>query len=111
MVENAAKNKYLHAFLSQVDDSVIEKVLENVNLQGSTVLPDIMAYAMVLENLNLEMIKDYKFVEVCYDIWRKDELRQFLTGFEAIKTSSIETAVAIYIGIFKANKISAAANL
>ena len=66
MVKNAAKNNYLYTFLSQLDVSKIKTLLENIESQGSMVLPDVVAYAVVMENLNLEMLNDWKFLETCF---------------------------------------------
>ena len=106
MVKNAAKNNYLYTFLSQLDVSKIKTLLENIESQGSMVLPDVVAYALVMENLNLEMTNDWKFLETCYKVWSNDSLRQHLTGFTAIKTSSIEKAVIELVELLKTNKTS-----
>ena len=104
MVKNAAKNNYLYTFLCQLDVSTIKTLLENIESQGSMVLPDVVAYAVVMENLNLEMLNDWKFLETCYKVWSNDSLRQHLTGFEAIKTSSIEEFVAEFVEFIKTFK-------
>ena len=105
MVKNAAKNNYLHTFLSQFDASKIQTLLENIESQRSMVLPDVVAYAVVMENLNLEMTNDWKFLETCYKVWSNDSLRQHLTGFAAIKTSSIEKFVVEFVEFIKTYKI------
>lgn len=94
IVENAAKNSYLHTFLSMVNASVIKKVQENVKKEGWYILPDVLAYAVVLENLNLAMIQNHTFLEACYDVWSNDDQKNTLSGFDLIKTVSVEMGVA-----------------
>ena len=104
MVKNAAQNNYLYTFLCQLDVSTIKTLLETIESQGSMVLPDVVAYAVVMENLNLEMLNDWKFLETCYKVWSNDSLRQYLTGFELIKTYSVENYVAEILEYIKTNK-------
>ena len=68
-------------------------------------MPDVVTYAFVLETLNMEMINDWKFLEVYYEVCKKDPLRQSLTGFAAINAITIEEAIGRILEKFKANEI------
>lgn len=105
IAQNAAKNNYLHTFLSQVNESEIKNLQEIVKLEGSTVLPDVLAYAVVLETLNSEMVGDHNFAQVCFDIWSKYDPIQNVTGFGNIKVKSIGIAMNQFLGFIKEKKI------
>ena len=53
----------------------------------------------------MEMINDWKFLEVYHEMRKKDPLRQSLTGFAAINAITIEEAIGRIIEKFKANEI------
>ena len=114
IAENAGKNKYLHNFLQEVQLSDANTLFEYVKLEGSIVLPKVVTYAYVLENLNQKMIKDWKFLETCFKVWspflaevRKlaKQLEEF-DEFEIIKMNSIEYKVEqYYLKFFKQNNV------
>ena len=63
-------------------------------------IPNVITYAAVLENLNQLIQKDWKFFEVCHNVWSKShntrELLQSTTLFGTIKTLTVEFALGNY---------------
>ena len=109
MAGNAARNLYLHKFLSEFQLSDAKELLEYIKLEGSVILPKVVTYAYVLENLNLEMLKDWTFLETCHQVWspflafvNKSGL---LSGFAKIKINSVENVIGKFIKYFKQNKV------
>jgi hypothetical protein len=69
IAESAAKNKYLHRFLQQADGQDFIWLLQKIKREGARVLPDVVAYAMVLDRLTGAMRADWRILESCKQIW------------------------------------------
>jgi len=69
MAENAKRNKYLQYFLTRAETQSIPDLTLKLRREGATVIPDVVAYAMVLNRLTGAMMKDSKVLKACVDIW------------------------------------------
>jgi len=113
MARNAERNKYLHNFLAQAKGSDFADVALKISKQGATLLPDVAAYAMVLNRLVGAMKNDVKILVACREVWRdRSNLgnilsrrlrhkRSILPAFVVAKTVSINHAVDTAIEAFE----------
>lgn len=95
MAMNAARNPYLHSFLMRAGGPDTAQLLQRVDLEGGRVLPDVVTYAVVLDRLNWFMIRDWRTMEVCQEVWSSRytflSLSKMATPFEVMKTYAIES--------------------
>ena len=63
MAMNAAKNPYLHSFLTRAGGADTAQLLQKVELEGARVLPEVVTCAVVLDRLNW-------FMSETGDSWR-----------------------------------------
>ena len=71
-----------------------------VRQQGRTLLPQVMAYAAVLDRLNWAISRDWRLLEACHEVWSGGHsllstLKEF-GAFEAVKAHLIEGATIKY---------------
>jgi len=120
MARNAARNNYLHSFLTQTQGSSdFADVAVKVQREGVRLLPDVVAYAMVLNRLVGAMRNDIKIVKACRDVWRdmytpgtilSKKLRQkrsALPVFVLAKTASINHVIDGFIKAIEAGVVDA----
>ena len=67
-----------------------------VRQQGRTLLPQVVAYAAVLDRLNWAISRDWRLLEACHEVWSGSHsllstLKEF-GAFEAAKAHLIEGA-------------------
>ena len=71
-------------------------------------IPNVITYAAVLENLNKLQTRTWRFSEVCHIIWKNSynilDLLKSITLFGTVKTLSIQDAVNNDIKILKKGK-------
>jgi len=70
IARNVKKNKYLNKFLTLADPLDFTDLISKVTSEGAKVLPDVVAYAMLLNRLVGAMLKDREVLRTCSDIWR-----------------------------------------
>ncbi len=94
MATNAAENPYLHQFLGQAEGPGFAKLYRLVAKEGGRILPDVMAYAMVQERLNVAMREDWRVLEACQSVWSKEvtnkDVREQFDLFELVKKVSVD---------------------
>ena len=73
-------------------------------------IPNVIIYAAVLENLNTLQTRTWRFSEVCHIIWKNSydilDLLKSITLFGTVKTLSIQDAVNNDIKILKKGKVN-----
>lgn len=73
-------------------------------------IPNVITYAAVLENLNKLQTRTWRFSEVCHIIWKNSynilDLLKSITLFGTVKTLSIQDAVNNDIKILKKGKVN-----
>ena len=65
----AARNPYLHDVLVEGEIQGFPKLYEQVRQEGTKIIPNVVAYAMTLNNLDKAMRKDITLVEAARDLW------------------------------------------
>jgi hypothetical protein len=97
IIENLQKNQYLTAFFNNLKFKKFKKLTDKFNLEGDLVIPDVIGFALVLENLVNVCANDYLMYEECFNIFTKArKLRPFLKLmplFAKVKFLSIEKVV------------------
>lgn len=87
-------NEYLEAFLSQATKGHFSKLEGKIKNEGSKVIPETIAYAIVLEGITSAMKDDYKIIEDLSRYWvnkRKPiRLTKHFNWFEIAKIFSVE---------------------
>ena len=108
MALNAARNPYLHSFLTRAGGADTAELLQKVELEGGRVLPGVVTYAVVLDRLNWAMIRDWRVMEVCQEVWSSRytflSLSKITTPFEVLKTYAIESIFKNISKFLKAKK-------
>jgi len=69
MARNAGRNKYLRYFLARAKSQDFPDLALKVKQEGATKLPDIVAYAMLLNRLVKAMRKNNDVLQACHEIW------------------------------------------
>ena len=109
MAVNAARNPYLHSFLTRAGGPDTAQLLQKVELEGGRVLPDVVTYAAVLDRLNGVMIRDWTIMEVCQQIWGSRftflSLTKGANSFFVQKTFAIESAFNDFSRFLKTKKM------
>ena len=97
IIENLKKNQYLTAFFKSLGFNKFKKLTDKFNQEGDQVIPDVIGYALVLENLVNVCANDYLMYEECFNIFTKArKQRSFLKLmplFAKVKFLSIENVV------------------
>ena len=120
MAVNAAKNKYLHDFLVNVEYEDAEPVISKFTEEAHWVMPKVMAYALLLERLVLAMKDDWKVLEACQDVWNdhyristilsekieKRKKRSAIAAFSLAKTYSIQVLISEALEALKNQRVS-----
>ena len=109
MAENAAENPYLHNFLKQASGADLAKLYRMVGKEGNRILPDVMAYAMVQERLNVAMREDWKVLEACQAVWSKElttaDMREHFDLFEMVKKVSVDYPVELILEAHRSGEV------
>ena len=67
----AARNPYLHRVVEKAVTGNLEDLYSKVAQEGKYILPNVVAYAMALNNLTVAMRNDIKVAEICHDLWNQ----------------------------------------
>ncbi len=97
MTELAQKNEYLVNFLEQVGSERFETLTEKFKEEGTYVIPDLLAFAIVLERLSIQMAQDPEFIILLTNIFRerknKAQVFRHPSFFHKVKLLSIEAGL------------------
>ncbi len=109
MIALAKKNDYLMHFMKTCSKEKFSVIEEKFKEEGKQVLPDVMGYTIILQNLTKECADDYKMLEELYNCFKKlrDELGAFkeLPLFHKIKLVSVELPMKTYFKFHKTGVI------
>ncbi len=93
----AEKNPYLVKFLEEVKDEKFEHLAAKVKTEGQQVLPDVIAYSIVLERLTKAMYDDFRILKNCVEVFenarKESKSYKYMSWKHRIKLSSIEIPV------------------
>lgn len=68
----AARNPYLHRVVEEAEKQNLGDWFVEKSQEKEDTLPDVVAYAMVLNNLTVTMRNDIGVVKICMDLWIKE---------------------------------------
>ncbi|MCX7337681.1 MAG: hypothetical protein NTX76_00120 [Alphaproteobacteria bacterium] len=94
----AARNPYLHSVVEEVVNGNLGDLYSKAEQEGKEILPDVVAYAMVLNNLTVAMRNDIAILKICSDIWIEERSKIDIFSstfglFEWIKFFTIEKSI------------------
>jgi hypothetical protein len=93
----AKENPYLVDFFEKIKNENFDILIRKVQAEGSELLPDVMAYSMVLERLTIAMYNDPKIIKSCIDIFpetrKKKNHFKGLNIFHEVKLKSVEMSI------------------
>lgn len=93
----ALQNDYLRRFLARAKNKSFDYLENQVDDEGATVFPDVVAYAIALNRLTIVMQNDWKVLNACVTFWRNFRiainLDKYLSSFVKIKLISVELAM------------------
>jgi hypothetical protein len=95
--KNLKKNDYLVPFFKSLENAHFVVLSERFREEGDKVIPDVVCYAMMLENLSTACADDYRIFQECFHLLsdsrgRREYFRQ-LTFFTKVKLLSVEKPV------------------
>jgi hypothetical protein len=109
IAQAADDNAYLRDFLTAARYESFAQYMAKVDEEGKTVLPDVIAYAQVLERLNRAMRQDWQILEACKEYWKgerkKANVAAHMDLFEHAKLATVEWPMSKFIDNHKAQKI------
>jgi hypothetical protein len=105
IVEANSQNEYLLRFLAVASTKKFKKLEAKIKSEGSTILPNVVAYALVLENMTKLMRDDWRLLESVLLQWpkvRKEiNLKKHLNLFDKLKLASVESPIENIVEIQK----------
>ena len=105
----ASKNEYLMNFINSCEGKSFKTLEKKFEEEGNNIIPDVIGYTMVLQNLTKESADDYEFLEELYYTVKKrrKELGAFkeLPLFHKVKLLSIEVPFLRYFRYYKTRVI------
>ena len=101
VVQLAETNGYLVDFLNKASRETFPDLAAKVAREGNAVFPDVVAYAIALENLTKAMYDDWRVIKACRGVWRVERKKagifRHMSLFDMAKLPSVENAVRYYI--------------
>lgn len=101
MVEIAKRNQYFMHFMQISSSETYPVISEKYKEEGKKILPDVIGYTIILENLTRECANDYEMLEELYNCFKKmrKEKGSFkeLPFFHKIKLISVEIPIKSYL--------------
>jgi hypothetical protein len=93
----AGANPYLSEFLSRAEGETFDRLYHKVYMEGATVLPSVVTYALLLERLTQAMRNDWRLIQACREIWLRardaEDMKSQLIVFERAKVLSIDVPI------------------
>ncbi len=109
MANNVATNGYLHGFLLEAQDQEFPVFMAKMEADKQRVLPDMIAYAVVLDRLTKAMRDDYTLIstcEACYKRARNEvNIWKHMDAFQFAKLFSIEYPANKFVEFHQSGKI------
>ncbi|WP_096084642.1 hypothetical protein [Agaribacterium haliotis] len=105
------RNPYMMAFFHEAAYKNFETLEAKVESEGAQILPAVVAYAMVQENLTKAMYNDPNLIEVLKNIWvptrQKLGIEANLSTFHRLKLMSVEKPMTDYIEFHSTGEVPA----
>lgn len=102
MAIHAEENPYMVDLFETVEGEQFNTLFNQVDATGASILPAVVAYAILQENLTKAMYNDYKLIEVLMNIWVPTRqalgIEANLSTFHTLKLMSVEKPMNDYIG-------------
>ncbi|MDH3654373.1 MAG: hypothetical protein OEN21_08905 [Myxococcales bacterium] len=106
----AAANPYLVEFLDRAKGEAFDRLYNQVQTEGATVLPSVVTYGLLLERLTRAMRNDWRLIEACREIWLRardaDDMNSQLTVFERAKVLSIDVTIDRVLGFHESGSVA-----
>ena len=82
MAENASKNPYIVRALENIQQNAnLSNLQSKLKEEGAVVIQNVVTLAFVLEQITSTMIENWRFFQVCNEIWSEyDTLPKFLSA-------------------------------
>jgi hypothetical protein len=110
MTRAAEANEYLTDFLARVQDEDFGELMSKIDEEGMAVLPDVIAYAHVLERLNRTMRDDWRVLDDCKVHWKKfwdaHNAYSYLDLFLTAKALSVKWPIGKLLDAHKAGAVA-----
>ncbi|MDC7221702.1 MAG: hypothetical protein PQJ59_17350 [Spirochaetales bacterium] len=110
ILSSCGKNSYLGEFLETVKNVEFPFLRNKYDKEGDRVFSDVLAYALVLENLTKACASDWRIMEEVYHLFdkKRKELGSFkeLPLFHKIKLMSVTAPIRSYIENHKSGTVS-----
>lgn len=110
MASLAEKNPYLMDFMTKVDSEEIPDLEEKIRIEGKTVISDVIAFALVMEQMAIAMREDWQILDTCSKIWqterKKANIAQHMILFEHAKLHSVEYCMNQILKYNRSGKVS-----
>ena len=101
MAMHAEENPYLVDFFEAAQGEQFDTLFNQVDAEGAQILPAVVAYAILQENLTKAMYNDYRLIEVLMNIWVPTRqalgIEASLSTFHTLKLMSVEKPMNDYI--------------
>lgn len=111
MAYHAEENPYLVDFFEAAEGKQFDTLFNQVDAQGASILPAVVAYAVLQENLTKAMYNDYKLIEVLMGIWVPTRqalgIEASLSTFHTLKLMSVEKPMNDYIQFHTTGEVPA----
>ncbi len=114
LVDEAARcagaNPYLIEFLNRAKGEAFDHLYRKVQTEGTTVLPSVVTYGLVLERLTQAMRNDWRIISACREIWlsarEAEGMKSHWTVFEHAKVLSIDVTVDRVLGFHESGSVA-----
>ena len=97
----AADNPYLLNFLDQAVKLNFPNLSAKFASEGKTVIPDVIAYGIVLQQLTKAMYDDWTLIPVLEGIWKRarkdDDVSQYMELFDFAKLTTVEDPINHFV--------------
>ena len=111
MAIHAEENPYMVDFFATVEGKKFDTLLNQVDASGASILPAVVAYAILQENLSKAMYHDHQLIEVLMNVWIPTRqalgIEANLSTFHKLKLMSVEKPMLDYIGFHTTGEVPA----
>ncbi|MBU2709562.1 hypothetical protein [Zooshikella harenae] len=103
------KNEYLITFLEKAENYTFNDLINKSSHNRQQHLADVIAYALVQQNLTTAMYDDWKIIEDCKTVWAKARTKTDFYSqmglFSKVKLVSVEYPISRIISFHKENYV------
>jgi len=111
MAMHAEENPYLVDFFEAAAGQQFDTLFTQVDASGAQILPAVVAYAVLQENMTKAMYNDYQLIEVLMNIWVPTRqalgIEASLSTFHKLKLMSVEKPMNDYIQFHSTGEVPA----